>query len=120
MKIRSSVLFCLVIFCFVCANSYAGDAEKDALKTAENWLILIDANDYGMSWEKASQLFKKSITKEKWEQSIKAVRPALGDLISRSVKSATYATSPWSTRWWNMLSFNSPQCSQIKSRQLKQ
>jgi hypothetical protein len=92
-KFHTSALFCLVIICLICTHSIAGEAEKDALKAAEEWLILIDANDYGMSWEKAAELFKKSITKEQWEKSIKAVRSALGDLISRSVKSETYANS---------------------------
>jgi hypothetical protein len=83
----------LVMFCLICAHSFAGDAEKDALKAAEEWLALIDAGDYGSSWEAASELSKKSVTIEMWAQSIKAVRSAMGDLISRSVKSAQYATS---------------------------
>ena len=83
----------ILIFCLIFAHASAGGAKKDALKAAEEWLVLIDAKNYGKSWDEASELFKKSITKEMWEQSIKAVRPALGDLISRSVKSAEYATS---------------------------
>lgn len=83
----------ILILGLIFTHAFAGDAEKDALKAAEEWLVLIDAHDYGKSWDEASELFKKSITKEMWEQSIKAVRPALGDLISRSVKSAEYTTS---------------------------
>jgi hypothetical protein len=86
-------LFSLVIFCLLCAHSFAGDAEKEALKAAEEWLVLIDAKDFGKSWDEASEFFKKSIRKEVWAQSIRAVRPAMGDLISRSVKSAEYANS---------------------------
>ncbi|MGD9046253.1 MAG: DUF4019 domain-containing protein [Desulfobacterales bacterium] len=86
-------LFSLVMFCFICAHSFAGDAEKDALKAAEQWLALIDAGDYGGSWEAASELSKKSVSKEMWAQSIKAVRSAMGDLISRSVAAAQHATS---------------------------
>ena len=86
-------LFSLVMFCLICAYSFAGDAEKDALKAAEQWLALIDAGDYGGSWEAASELSKKSVSKEMWIQSIKAVRSAMGDLISRSVAAAQYATS---------------------------
>ena len=92
-KSHFCALFCIVIFCLICSHSFAGEAEKDAIKAAEKWLILIDGNDYGMSWENAAELLKKSIKKDKWEQMVKAVRPAFGDLISRSVKSATYATS---------------------------
>jgi hypothetical protein len=86
-------LFSLVMFCLICAHSFAGDAEKDALKAAEQWLALIDAGDYGGSWEAASELSKKSVSKEMWTRSIKAVRSAMGDLTSRSVAAAQYATS---------------------------
>lgn len=92
-KAYLSGLFSLIIFCFLCPHSFAGDAEKDALKAAEEWLTLIDAGDYGGSWDEASELSKKSVTKEMWAQSIKAVRQAMGDLISRNVKSAQYTTS---------------------------
>ena len=86
-------LFFFVIFCLICAHSFAEDAERDALNAAVEWLALIDASDYGSSWDEASQLSKKSVTKEMWVQSIKAVRSAMGGLISRSVESAKYATS---------------------------
>jgi hypothetical protein len=92
-KINIFGLCSLIILCLISTHSIAGDAEKDALVAAEKWLALIDANDYGKSWDEASELFKNSITKEMWEQSIKSVRPALGDLIFRNVKSANYATS---------------------------
>jgi hypothetical protein len=82
-KFHTSALFFLIIICLVCTHSIAGEAEKDALKAAEEWLILIDANEYGLSWDNAEQ----------WEKTLKAVRPAMGDLISRNVKSATYANS---------------------------
>jgi hypothetical protein len=85
--------FSFVLFGLICAHSFAGEAEKDALNAAEEWLALVDAGDYGSSWDAAAELSKKSVTKEMWAQSIKAVRSAMGDLISRSVKSAQYATS---------------------------
>ena len=81
------------IFCLICAHSFAGDAGKDALKAAEEWLALIDAGDYGGSWDAAAELSKKAVTKEMWSQSIEAVRSAMGDLLSRSAKSAQYTTS---------------------------
>ena len=92
-KFHFSALILLIIICLFCTNSIAGQAEKDALKAAEEWLILIDANEYGQSWDNAAELFKKAITKEQWEKSLKAVRPPMGDLISRNVKSATYTDS---------------------------
>jgi hypothetical protein len=91
-KLHTSTLF-FVIICLVCTHSIAGEAEKDALKAAEEWLILIDTGEYGLSWENAAELFKQAITKEQWEKTIRAVRSPMGDLISRNVKSATYANS---------------------------
>ena len=92
-KLHTSALFFLIIVCLLCTHSIAGEAEKDALKAAGEWLILIDTGEYGLSWDNAAELFKQAITKEQWEKTLKAVRPALGDLISRNVKSATYANS---------------------------
>ena len=40
-------LFSLVMFCLIGAYSFAGDPENDAIKTAEEWLTLVDAGDYG-------------------------------------------------------------------------
>jgi hypothetical protein len=92
-KIQTSALFLLIIVCLVCTHSIAGEAEKDALKSAEEWLILIDTGEYGLSWDNAAELFKKAVTKEQWEKTLEALRPAMGDLIFRNVKSATYANS---------------------------
>ncbi|MEJ2731456.1 MAG: DUF4019 domain-containing protein [Deltaproteobacteria bacterium] len=91
-KFHASALF-LIIICLVCTQSIAGEAEKEALKAAEEWLILIDNNDYSASWDNAAALFKQAITKEQWAESFKAIRPAMGDIISRNLKSATYTDS---------------------------
>ena len=92
-KIYIFALCSVVIFCLLCLHSFAEDAEKAALIATEKWLALIDAGNYGKGWDEASELTKKSITKEVWTQSLQPVRQAMGDLISRNVKSAQYATS---------------------------
>ena len=92
-KFHTSTLFCLFIICFISTHSIAGEAEKDALKAAEEWLILIDSNDYSATWDNAAALFKQAITKEQWEEAIQPIRSAMGDLISRKVKSAEYTDS---------------------------
>ena len=78
-------IFSGIFFFLICSLPFAGDTKQDAIKAAEQWLTLFDAKNYGKSWDEASELFKKSITKEMWCQSIKAVRPAFGDLISRNM-----------------------------------
>ena len=92
-KLRTPVLLILTVICLTCTNSIAGEAEKDALKAAEEWLILIDADDYGASWDNAAELFKKAVTKEQWEEAIRPIKSAMGDLISRKMKSAKYTDS---------------------------
>ena len=92
-KLYTPVLIFLIIICLACMNSIAGDDEKDALQAAEEWLMLIDASDFGASWDNAAALFKKAITKEQWEKAILPIKSAMGDLISRKVKSVKYTDS---------------------------
>ncbi|MGD0276500.1 MAG: DUF4019 domain-containing protein [Syntrophales bacterium] len=69
------------------------EKEKAAFASAEQWLSLVDAGNYGQSWMEVSGYFRNAITKEKWVQSLKAVREPLGKLISRDVRSMIYMTS---------------------------
>jgi len=52
----------------------------------------VDNGGYGKSWDDASKLFQGAISKTNWEKIIKGVRPPLGIVESRKLKSATYAT----------------------------
>ena len=92
-KLHTPVLIFLIIICLACTNSIAGDDEKDALQAAEEWLLLIDANDFGASWDNAAAMFKNAITKEQWEKAIRPIKSAIGDIISREMKSAKYTAS---------------------------
>ncbi len=67
--------------------------EAAAIKAATGWLQLVDNGKYDKSWEESAGIFKKAISKEKWEQAMGQVRKPLGNLISRKVKSATFTTS---------------------------
>ena len=67
--------------------------EEAAQKAAEQWLALVDIGNYGDSWTATAAAFKNVVSPEQWEQSMKAVRKPLGDLILRKLKSATYSTS---------------------------
>jgi hypothetical protein len=64
--------------------------ESLAVEAAQDWLKLIDDGDYGKSWDEAAEIFKSAVSKEQWENSVKAVRVPLGKVISREVKSKTY------------------------------
>jgi len=64
-----------------------------AAKASAQWLALEDGGKYAESWDESAQLFRGAVTKEKWKESLTAVRKPLGKLISRSVKSKQYTRS---------------------------
>ena len=77
----------------ICTAADHSKEKAAAIQSATNFLQLADNGKYGESWDSAAVLFKKAISRDKWEQAMKQVRKPLGKLVSRKVKSATYATS---------------------------
>jgi len=67
--------------------------EKVAFLVAEEWLALVDAGDYGASWNETAHYFQKAVAKERWVQSLRTARKPLGALLSRKVKGKMYRTS---------------------------
>jgi hypothetical protein len=80
----------------LCAAGVAADEqltrEQAAQDAAQAWLELVDKGEYGQSWENASSLFRKSVSKEQWIAAAKAAREPLGRLVSRSLRSSQFAT----------------------------
>lgn len=67
--------------------------EQLAQQSADAWLALVDSGQYAESWQEASQLFKAHVTKEQWQDALRATREPLGKMLSRKLKSATYKTT---------------------------
>ena len=90
-----AALILLTIFISFPVISCAGNdaSEKEAEKSAMNWLALVDSGKYGESWDDAASLFKQAITKEGWITTIKGARSPLGEVKSRKLESASYATT---------------------------
>jgi hypothetical protein len=96
MRRISWAIFFVILGCLLTTgivNAQSTDKENAAIKSAEKWLGLVDDGKYAESWTEAAGYFKNSITQEKWDQTLNAVRNPLGKLISREVKSKTYTTS---------------------------
>ena len=91
-KVLTLIVFVL-IFSAVPAFAGSADKEKSAVVAAEQWLKGVDAGRYAESWNEAAELFKNAIKQEQWEQSLQAARKPLGKLVSRKIKSKTFATS---------------------------
>jgi hypothetical protein len=94
MKFVAIVLSALVLFVMWPQSELARAQQKPeelAQKSTEAWLALTDSGKYAESWDEASQLFKNAVTKEQWSEKVKGARGPLGKLLSRKLRSATYA-----------------------------
>lgn len=58
----------------------AADSDPTAEATAASraWLSVVDAGQYGRSWDKAAALFKQHISKSQWERAVGDVRKQTG------------------------------------------
>lgn len=76
-----------------CASRNNPDAEKAAIASSQAWLELVDNEKYAESWEETAGYFKSAISKDKWQETLQAVRKPLGKTISRELESHQYTTS---------------------------
>jgi hypothetical protein len=85
---------CMLFILLISLRVFASEtAEKKAVETSNTWLKLIDNGQYTKSWETAAELFKKDVSKERWNQLLDVSRKPLGNVIKRNVKSTQYMTS---------------------------
>ena len=76
------------------ALAQSNDAQVEAAqKAAQEWLALLDANNYEATWENAASMFKTQVTTDQWVQQIKQAHSQLDSLQSRSVVAARYTES---------------------------
>jgi hypothetical protein len=89
-KLVLLLLFTLLLGAFAAAQA---KPEQLAQTAAESWLALVDSGKYAQSWDEAAQFFKSAVSKDQWQQMLRAARDPLGKLVSRKLKSADYKTS---------------------------
>jgi opacity protein-like surface antigen len=68
-------------------------SENAAVGAADGWLKLVDAGQYGASWDEAARLFRNAVSKDGWERSLKGLRAPLGSVVSRRAFSKRYTES---------------------------
>jgi len=74
--------------------AWAADTDEVvATKNAAAWLVLVDQQKYGESWDAAAKLFQDTVARDMWKDALGAARGSLGKLVSRRVKSAESRTS---------------------------
>ena len=74
-------------------SSSSSNDDEAAVLAAEAWMSRVDNGKYAESWDEAAQYFKGAISKDQWEQSLRAVRNPLGNNSSRELMSKDYQTS---------------------------
>lgn len=81
-------------FGLLAVNSPADTQAKidDARQAAEAWLALVDQQDYGRSWDEAAGLFQRAVTKPQWIKALDASRKPLGEVKTRELAGAQFAT----------------------------
>ena len=81
-------LSCVLLVVALPAPVRAAEAsEAAALQAAEAWLKLIDAGQYGASWDEASSAFRRAVSRSTWEKKAAAAREPLGKVVTRKVAS---------------------------------
>src|SRR5215813_5516763 len=73
------------------AAGAADTSEAAGVQAAESWLKLIDAGQYGPSWDEASSMFRNAVTRADWETKGAAARNPLGKVVSRKLASKQLA-----------------------------
>ena len=66
--------------------------EQAAIQTAENWLSIIDTEQYEDSWENGAIFLKNEVSKKQWVSSMNKYRKPLGKMEERKFKSSQYMT----------------------------
>jgi len=90
----TSRFLALALLLGICSAVQAQQKPKQlARQSADAWLALVDSEKYADSWQEASELFKAHVTKEQWQDALRATRDPLGKMQSRKLKSATYKTT---------------------------
>lgn len=67
--------------------------EAAAAKAAAEWLKLIDAGQYGKSWDECAPLFREKVTRQTWVENLPKSRAAHGAFKSRSLSATASRTS---------------------------
>jgi len=82
---RAVGLSCFLVLLGAAMARAAETNEAAAVQSAEAWLKLIDAGQYGTSWDEAASMFRKAVSRASWEKQAAAVREPLGKVLARKL-----------------------------------
>ena len=85
-------IFCVPAFSQQFTEGFDPAQDKtEAAAAIQAWLGIVDNGQYSESWDNAAFYLKSTTGKKAFEKSIEALRTPLGKVVSREIKSNTYA-----------------------------
>lgn len=95
MRARARAVACgaLALLLMTAVVGAADGPEAKAVAAAKSWLALVDAGQYGPSWETAATMFRNSVTKADWGRMVASARGPFGKLVSRELAAAKAVSS---------------------------
>jgi hypothetical protein len=69
------------------------ESKTKARDSAEEWLTLLDGQEWERTWEQAGQLLKAAVSPEEWAKKMSVTLGPLGKVDSRAVRSTEYSTT---------------------------
>jgi hypothetical protein len=67
--------------------------KNDAIIAAKSWLKLVDEGKYEESWDNSAELFRNSVTKEQWKNTLNGFLPNFGNVVQRELISSEFKTT---------------------------
>lgn len=92
-SLLASLFVSLLFTAAACAHAQDQQAIDEAGRAADEWLALVDAGRYKVSWEQAAEPLRKAVSVTQWEQGARAVRMPVGAFQERTLASSTYTTT---------------------------
>jgi uncharacterized protein DUF4019 len=83
----------LIVSAVMLAATVLAASREEARARAEAWLALVDSQRYGQSWTESSSLFRSRVTQQRWTGMARQARESVGDVISRTLLTVTFAKS---------------------------
>jgi hypothetical protein len=85
----------LILALSLIISSVVWASPSPGSSASKEWLNIIDAGEYGESWQKADSFFKSQLSQKKWDSALKEIRTPLGKVTSRTELSAKeYSSLP--------------------------
>lgn len=88
-----SLVFVLLTGMAQAQNQDNQDAIDKGAAAIRQWLAVVDAGDYGASWDETAAFFRQVVEREQWLEQLTTYRTPLGKMLQRGDALAEYATS---------------------------